>query len=83
MSTAVMLDKRHFKAVSEKARELGQTPQAYVESLIDAATLTFDEILAPIRRQFARSGVTEEELGEAVAQARKAIHARSRRKARR
>ena len=80
MSTAVMLDKRHFKAAAQKARELGTTPQTYIESLIDAAALSFDEILAPARKGFAASGVTEDELDEAVTQARKAIHAQSRRK---
>ncbi|MFI5380445.1 MAG: hypothetical protein ACHRHE_14195 [Tepidisphaerales bacterium] len=80
MSTTVMLDKRHFQAATQKARELGKTPQRYIESLIDAANLTFDEILSPVRKGFAASGVTEEQLDEAVAQARKAIHARSGRK---
>lgn len=80
MSTTVMLDKRHFKAAAQKARELGKTPQTYIESLIDAAAVTFDEILAPVRKGFAASGVTEDELDEAVARARKAIHAQSRRK---
>jgi hypothetical protein len=36
-------------------------------SLIDAATLTFDEILAPVREGFRKSGVTEEELDAALA----------------
>lgn len=83
MSTTVMLDKRHFKAAAQKARELGKTPKTYIESLIDAATLTFDEVLAPVRKGFAAGGVTEDELDEAVVQARKAIYAQSRRKSRR
>ena len=80
MSTSVLLDKRHFLTVAEKARELGKTPQTYIESLIDAAALTFDEILLPVRKGFAGSGVTEEELDTAVRRARKAIHTRHRRK---
>jgi hypothetical protein len=61
---------------------LGKTPGRYIESLIDADMLSFDEILAPVRESFAKSGATEDELDEAVNEARKAIHARSRRKSR-
>jgi hypothetical protein len=67
---------------AKKARELGKTPQTFIESLIDAASLTFDDILAPVREGFAESGITEEELDAAVTKARKAIHARNRRKSR-
>jgi hypothetical protein len=82
MGTTVTLDERHFKAAAKKARELGKTPEGYIESLIDAATLTFDEILAPVREGFRKSGVTEDELDAAVAEARKAIRDKARRKAR-
>jgi hypothetical protein len=82
MGTTITLDKRHFKAAAAKARALGTTPETFIESLIDAATLSFDEILAPVRKSFARSGVTEDELDEVVTKSRKAIHARSRRKSR-
>ena len=82
MGTTITLDKRHYKAAADKAREMGKTPETFIESLIDAATLTFDEVLAPVRKGFAKSGVTEDELDEAVNEARKAIHARARRKSR-
>jgi hypothetical protein len=82
MGTTVRIDKRHFEAASEKARELGKTPETYIESLIDADALTFDQILAPVRKSFAKGGATEDELDEAVNEARKAIHAQSRRKSR-
>jgi hypothetical protein len=78
MSTTITLDDRHYKAVADKARELGTTPEHYVHSLIDAASLTFDEILAPVRDAFAKSGVTEDELDDVVSEARKAIHNQSR-----
>ena len=73
MSTAIILDERHFETALAKARELGTTPEAYVQSLIDAATLTFDDILAPVRESFRQSGATEDELDAAVTEARKAI----------
>jgi hypothetical protein len=78
----VNLDKRRSKAAARKARELGTTPEGFVELLIDAATMTFDEILAPVRNAFAQSGVSESELDDAVSQARRAIHNRSSRKKR-
>ena len=77
MGTTVTLDKRHFQAAAEKARELGKTAATYIESLIDADTLTFNEILAPVRESFAKGGATEDELDDVVNEARKAIHART------
>jgi hypothetical protein len=80
--TTITLDKRHFKAAVDQARDLGKTPEGYIGSLIDAASLTFDEILAPVRAGIEKSGVTEQELDDAVTAARKAIRARSARKVR-
>jgi hypothetical protein len=82
MGKTITLDRQHFKAAADKARELGTTPETFIESLIDAATLTFDEVLSPVRKAFAASGVTEDELDQAVTRARKAIHAKNRRKSR-
>jgi hypothetical protein len=78
----VNLDKRRSKAAAREARELGTTPEGFVELLIDAATMTFDELLAPVRDSFARSGVTESELDDAVAKARRTIYSRSSQKKR-
>ncbi len=72
--TTVTLDKRHFQAAVDQARELGKTPQVYIESLIDAASLSFDDILAPVRMGFKKSGVTEEELDEAITGAQSYPH---------
>jgi len=79
MNTSITLDDRHYTAVAKKARELGTTPELYIHSLIDAATQTFDDILEPARRGFARDGVTEDELDDAVNSARKAIYEQSKR----
>jgi len=83
LNTTVTLDKRHFKAAARRAQEVGTTPRQYIHSLIDAANLTFDEILRPVREGFRKSGVTEVELDKAVSEARKAIRAKSRREKRR
>jgi len=73
METTVTLDECHYQAAVKKAQELGTTPGEYIASLIDAATSTVDEILAPVREGFRSSGTTEEELDDLVARARKAI----------
>jgi hypothetical protein len=66
MDRTVILDSRRYKAVVAKAQELGTTPQRFVQSLIDAATLTFDEILAPVRQQVRQRGITPSDLDRAI-----------------
>jgi len=80
MDTTITLDERHYKTAAKKARALGTTPKQYVQSLIDAAGRTFDEILAPVRSDFRRSGMTEDDLDHLVSDARKAIASKPRRK---
>jgi hypothetical protein len=82
MDMTVTIDKARYKIVARKARALGKSPEQYLESLIDAANMTLDEILAPVREDFRRSGMTEDDLDAIVTDARKAIHAKKRRKAR-
>ncbi|HZL34648.1 MAG TPA: hypothetical protein VFC78_05005 [Tepidisphaeraceae bacterium] len=77
MKTTVTLDAQHYKAAADTARELGTTPERFIHSLIDAATLGFDEILAPVRDAFAMNGVTADELDDSVTEARRTIYARS------
>jgi hypothetical protein len=83
MVAIVTLDKKHSKVAAQAARELGTTAEHYVHQLIDAANMTFDEILAPVRKGFRESGVTEEELDDVVNKARKVIHAKRQRGGRR
>jgi len=70
MDTSIKLDERHFKMVTEKSRELGMTPRAYVQSLIDADVKTLDELLAPVRDAVKESGMTEEGLTELLEKAK-------------
>ena len=72
MASIISLDEKHSKVAARAARELGTTAEQYVHSLIDAANMTFDEILAPARKSFRESGMTEDELDELVNRARKA-----------
>jgi hypothetical protein len=76
MATVVTLDQKHSKVATRAARELGTTAEQYVHSLIDAANMTFDEILAPARKGFRESGMTEEDLDDLVNRARKSVYAK-------
>ena len=69
------------KAVEKKAKDEGKTPPEYVRSLIERDMLaerSFDEILKPIRGDFRKGGVSEEQLDQIVERARSAAHRRTR-----
>lgn len=74
MDRTVPLDSRRYKVVVTKAHELGTTPQRFVQTLIDAATSTFDEILAPVREQVRQRGIKPSDIDRAVSQARRSLH---------
>lgn len=64
-----------LRALERKARNEGKTPREYIRLLIERDLLadkSFDEILGPIRDDFRRSGITEEQLDELVERARNA-----------
>lgn len=59
--------------LQQRASESGQDVQAYVERLIEKALSgppSIDELLAPVRKQFEESGMTEEELDGLIEEAR-------------
>jgi len=64
-----------LKALEEKARKFGKTMEEYARDLIEEDVSpreqTFDEILAPFRREVEESGITDEELDELFMQARR------------
>ena len=78
MDTTLTLDKKHYQTAAAKARNLGQTPKDYVQSLIDQANRTFDEILAPVRKGF--ENTSEEELDAVFLRANQAARKRLRRR---
>jgi hypothetical protein len=73
MATTIILDEAHIETAAKKAKELGKTTEGYIEFLIDAASGTFDDILEPVRASFRSGGTSEDELDDAVTQARIAI----------
>jgi hypothetical protein len=66
--------------LNEMARATGADLSAYVSKLVEqaAARATLDELLAPLRRQFAESGVSDEELTEQITAAQAAYRAEQR-----
>ena len=73
MNTTVTLDEKHFRQALERARELGLTPEAYIQSLIAQASRTFDEILEPIRRGF--DAMSDDEVDRLFERAQKSARA--------
>jgi len=62
-------------ALAERARRTGRDAAEYVEDLVerDVCRPSLDEILAPVRAEFAASGMTEDELDELIEAERQAI----------
>ena len=75
-----------LRAVEKKARRQGKTAGEYVRALIERDVLadkSFDEILAPVRADFRKSGVTPLELDRIVEHARSAARPLSKRPSKR
>lgn len=72
------LGRQKIARVVQRAGQLGMTPEQYLKHLVDedlaiaheAQSSTIDQIMAPVRREFRKSGMSEEELGELVVRAR-------------
>jgi len=62
------------RAAERKVRKQGQSPPEYLRSLVERDLLadqTFDELLAPVRKDFARAGVSEADVDQLVARGAK------------
>ncbi len=74
-SHAITLDDKHFRVAEEQARAMGKTPEQYLQTLIEAASQTFDEILLPVREGF--DGMGDPEIDALFDRARKAARGQS------
>lgn len=75
MSTTISIPTELEQKIAERAASRGLPVEEYVREVLrrDAETPSLDEILAPVREQFAASGMTEEELDALVEKERQAI----------
>jgi hypothetical protein len=71
-SRSILLDEEHFRAAEDRAKALGTTTDAFVSRLIDAEqaleALSFDQLLAPVRKGFER--LSDDELDTLFAEAK-------------
>ena len=64
-------------ALTQLARDYGQTAEEYARMILEAKILAqkpFKEILAPVRKSFQESGMTDDELAVLVDKAREDFH---------
>ncbi len=60
----------------QKAAAKGQDVKTFIESLVEHQVVkpSLDEILAPMRKDFAKSGMSDDELDELIKTERRAMH---------
>src|SRR4051794_35182791 len=75
MAITISLSPEQEKRLAERATQAGQEITAYVHRLIDQdlQAESFDAILAPVRRNFEQSGMTDEDLAALVEEVREDI----------
>ena len=76
MTVVLELKPEVEKALQKKAKDNGFELNVYLEKLIEKdvdRARTLDEILAPVRKNFAESGMTEDELDELIETERQAM----------
>jgi hypothetical protein len=75
MIITINLSPEQERRLTERAAQAGQEVSTYVHYLIDRglAAETLDAILAPVRRDFEQSGMSDEDLAALVEEAREDI----------
>jgi hypothetical protein len=77
MSITIDLAPEEERWLSERAARNGEDIGRFIHRLIareiQGAATTLDEVLAPVRRQFEESGMTDEELANLVEEVREEI----------
>lgn len=66
-----------FRSLSFLAKEKNKSVEEYVREMIEVKILSqqsFDEILAPVRQDFKKSGMTEAELDDLFEKAREKVY---------
>lgn len=74
MTLTVSLSPQAEARLRQRAAAEGKDPLVYASTILEQAVsqLSLDEILAPLREEFAASGTTDEELVQQITEARDA-----------
>ena len=77
MTVSIQLSPQTEARLRQQAQAAGKEISAYVAHLVEeaAARPALDELLAPLRRQFAMSRTTDEQLVEQITEAQAAYRA--------
>jgi hypothetical protein len=75
MAITIELPEETERILAARASEYGQTLETFVAKVLirEARKKSLDEVLAPFRKEFEESGMTEEELGDLIQEARREI----------
>ena len=76
MSITIRLSPNEEKRLAERAALSGRDLPGYIQLLIERdlhVAPTLDEVLAPVRQQFEDGGMTDDELGALVEEAREEV----------
>ena len=75
MEITISVSKEAENILAEKASVQGKDIKTFIEGMIttEATHPTLDEILAPVRRDFAANGMTEDELDELIESEQQAL----------
>ena len=74
MTIVVSISPQVESKLRERASAEGKDPAAYASKILEQAIVrpSLDELLAPLRQEFAASGTTDEQLIEQITEARAA-----------
>jgi cytochrome P450 len=77
MTLSIQISSQAEERLRRQARAAGKEIGAYVAELVEqvVARSALDELLAPLRQQFAGSGVSDEQLVEQITEAQDAYRA--------
>jgi len=77
MTLSIQLSPQAEQRLREQAQAAGKEIGVYVTELVEqaAARPALDELLAPLRQQFAASGTTDEQLVDQITEAQAAYRA--------
>lgn len=75
MEITISIAPKFESVLAQKAAAKGQDIKEFIESLVErqAVKPSLDEILAPMREDFAKSGMTEDELDALIKSERRAM----------